>query len=276
MLKKTFVLIALCGATIFLLSGPAAARDGKPFVLKLAKGKLTDVFKRMDTEISSTAAKLSTIDFASPGAREILRACSSRFYSVDCVIFDARGVMKVVEPAEQKKFEGTNLGADPILVQVRESKKPILSNVFRAAEGMDAVTVHYPILSSDKKFLGSIGVLIKPEILIAKVIGPTVEATAYSCTVLQKDGRILYDSEAREIGRNIITDPIFNDLPELRDAMKKVVKEKNGSASYRLMKKGDRDAVRKEMVWGTAELDGTEWRITIVGESADNPAPKAK
>lgn len=269
MIKKASLLVALCLAVIHFSPGPACAEADPSAALQQIQGRLTEVFGKMDRELSAVTAKLATIDFGSPEARDIMRRCSSHPYSVDCVIFDAKGVMKVIEPAPYTKYEGTDLGSDKILVTIKETKKPIFSSMFRAAEGMDAVSAQYPILAPGEDLLGSLSVLIRPEVFLAKVIEPIVQTTPFACMVMQTDGLILYDADPGEIGKNLYTNPQYKDFPEVLAAGRKMAKEETGSATYHFLKHDGQGSTRKEIVWATTGLYGTEWRIGVISELAE-------
>ena len=272
MYKKVSMLIAICFSIISFSYSSATAENERSAILLRIQGGLSDVFEKMDRDLSSVTSRLSTIDFESAEARDILRRCAARTYSVDCVIFDAKGVMKVIEPAEYKRHEGTDLGSDKVLVLLRTTKQPVFSNVFRSVEGINAVVAQYPILSPEKELLGSLSALIKPEVLLANIVAPIIEKTPFSCTVMQKDGLDIYDTDPAQIGRNLFTDPLYKDFPELVDVGRRVVKEEKGSAAYRFLKKGGNETVRKEAVWATVGLYGTEWKIVVISEVGDqNP-----
>ena len=269
MFKKAFLLIALSVSMISFSHGIACAENDKSAVLQHVQSRLTDVFGKMDKELATVTAKLSTTDFGSAEAKDIARRCASHPYSVDCVIFDAKGVMKVVEPAQYNKFEGTDLGSDKLIALLRETKKPIFSNRLRVVEGMDAVVAQHPILSPKQEFLGSLSIVIRPEIFLAKVVEPIIKTTPFACLVMQKDGLILYDADPKEIGKNVFTDPLYKNFPELLEAARKMAKEEKGSATYRFMKQDAKGTTRKEIVWATAGLYGTEWRIAVISEIAE-------
>lgn len=176
--------------------------------------------------------------------------------------------MIAVEPADYKEHEGADISTQEHIIKLHKTKKPVFSDAFRAVEGFYAVDLEHPVFSG-KKMIGSVSVLFRPETMLAGVIGPLAEGTALKFLVMQKDSRILYDTDREGTGRMIFTDPIYRRYPDLLLLANRMAKEKSGTGSYYLPVKGLVKPVRKEVTWTTVNLFANEWRIAAsqpVGE----------
>ena len=77
----------------------------------------------------------------------------------------------------------------------------------------------------------------------------------------------IYDSDAEEVGLNILTDTLYAKA-DVRAAAEKICAEKSGTASYSLVENG-RVSV-KEAAWETLSYGGQEWRIVVTKITARN------
>ena len=68
------------------------------------------------------------------------------------------------------------------------------------------------------------------EELIGRVIMPLLQDTSYDAWAVQTDGRVIFDTTAEEIGKNLFTDPAYQSVG-LQEAFKRVVAE-HGTESY--------------------------------------------
>ena len=271
-MKKTFLLAvgiaALMASYVFCMD-----IEGMTPALEDVKKNVTETFTSIDKELSAAAGKLSAVDLKTGKARKILSGlCKGQDYLIDCAIVDGAGRMIMVEPAEYSKLEGSDISQQAHIITLRQSKKPVFSNVFRSVEGVEAIDFEYPIFSDNGKFIGSVSMLVKQDALFDDIVMPLVEEKAYKIWVMQKDGLIIYDPDSAQIGRNIFSDEFFQPFEGLISFSRTVAKAKSGGGSYDFYSRGleDKKIVKKYAVWDTVSLYGTEWRI-IVMEADKNP-----
>ncbi len=79
----------------------------------------------------------------------------------------------------------------------------MLSNSFRAVEGIDAVVLIWPIVTARGEVLGSVSALFKPGDLVAGTIAPAAETRVIKVNVAQTDGLVTYCSNGAETGKNL-------------------------------------------------------------------------
>lgn len=245
-------------------------------VLEKAKEGISVTLNSIDAGLSTVTKDLSGVDFNSDKARQILKGlCKDRDYLIDCSIIDKSGKMIVVEPQEYKRYEGSDLSRQDQVIAVRQSKKPVFSDVFRSVEGIESVVFEYPIFSNKNDFLGSVSMLVRQEALAADVVMSLVADKQCKIWIMQKNGLIVYDPDPDQIGRNIFSNEMFKPFKDLVDFSRTVAMEKEGAGSYDFYAKGleDKTVVKKYVAWDTVSLYGTDWRIVVM--EADKPVASA-
>jgi hypothetical protein len=266
------------------LSMPAIAQEKMsppgaelPPVLSELRKAVTAELSKVDQDVAKLAGRLSERDFRTAETRKMLGdLCRSYPYAVDCSVVDRQGRMKAVEPGEYGKFEGADISGQEQMIRLRESGKPVLSNVFWAVEGFDAVDLEHPVFSSDGGFAGSVSMLIRPEALFSFVLVPILQGMPVEAFAMQKDGRILYDVDKEEIGSMLFENPMYRPFPHLIEVGKMASRKKSGTGSYDFWQEGTGELVRKDAYWTTVGLHGTEWRLVVMHVGAGRAAAAGK
>ena len=248
-------------------------------VLKQVKQDVSAALSSIDKDLKAAAEELSVVDLKSEAARKVLNNLRKfRPYVVNCSILDADGTKITVEPEEYKEYENADRSGLPYVIELLKDKKPVLSDVYAAAEGINAVSAGYPIFSDTGELLGAVRMLIREELLLA----PLAENWPYKIWIMQPNGLLIYDPDPKQVGKNIFTDPLFKPFSDLISFSKTVALSNNGAGSYEFYAQGleDKTVVEKVAVWDTVSLYGTEWRL--VAMELDQPvevkqpaAPKA-
>jgi len=228
---------------------------------------------RLDSALAGAAKGLAGKAPNSPETRKILRElCRSTPSAVDCAFVDATGRMVDIEPAEYRRFEGTDISGQEQIVRLHRAKKPVMSRVIRTVEGFDAVDLEYPVFSAEGGFAGSVSILVRPESLISEVAAGLVHGLPIDVWAMQTDGRILYDPDKEEIGRMLFTDPVYRPFPQLRSLGARIAKDGTGSGSYEFLGNGQKKPVGKDAYWTTVGLYGTDWRVLATHARTDDAA----
>jgi hypothetical protein len=142
-----------------------------------------------------------------------------------------------------------------------------MSPVFPAAEGFDAVSIRWPVRDETGVYLGLVSVLVDPQRLLAEQADRALAGTPNTAWATDTDGRLIYDRDPGDlVGRNMLTDPVFANYPELVALATRVTVEPAGSGTYTFTPGGGGSPVRKEAVWATTGLHGTEWRLVVARE----------
>jgi len=243
--------------------------------LEKTKEGITAVFTSIDADMAAAAKKLSIVGPKSDDARKVLSdLCKKGDYVIDCAIVDTKGVMIAVEPKEYSKYEGEDISKQPQVAVMLQYNRPVLSDVFRSVEGIDAVDFGYPISSSSGEFIGSVSMLVKQQALSQDIIVPLVSYIPCKVWIMQKDGLVVYDPDPQQIGKNIFKDDFYRPFQDLVSFSETVAGSRDGAGSYDFYTKGleDKTIVKKYAIWDTVSLYGTEWRIIVM--EADKPLEK--
>jgi hypothetical protein len=138
--------------------------------------------------------------------------------------------------------------------------RPILSSGFMAVEGYLGVVLSRPLYNSKKQFLGSINLVLRPDLLLEDItkdipVGDEV-------WTMQPDGMIICD-DSDEVGKNLFTDPIYKDFGELRELGKQISAKSSGKGEYSFYASGSKTLVKKSATWATMKFNGRIWRVVL-------------
>jgi basic membrane protein A and related proteins len=228
------------------------------------------VLNKLEGDLKQSAQALSGKALKGSGARGVLKKLyTSNPYIIDCETVSDRGIMLVVEPQEFGSSEGADISKQAHMVKLFQTAKPVLSRAFRSVEGPEAVAFHYPVFSSGTQFSGSVATLFAPEYLLSGIIGPVASILPVDISLMQTDGRMIYDIDTRQIGLNAFTAPLYAPFPEVLSLVKKVAAEKEGAGTYRFYRQGSATPVVKDAYWKTIAFHGAEWRLIIACSKDD-------
>jgi hypothetical protein len=216
----------------------------------------------LDLDMSAAASELSRTGLSGPEARQILNGLSSKYpFIIDCLTANVAGKMVTVAPDAYSSYEGSDISTQDVTVKFNETKQPMLSQMFTAVEGMDAVVIMRPVLSEKGDFMGSLSALFKPETLLSGVSEPILRGTDITLDVMQLDGLDIYDSQGNDTGLNLFTDPVFQQYTDLIALGHQMVAEESGTGSYTINSYKTGQMVKKQVSWETVKLHGTAWRL---------------
>ncbi len=274
---KTFPLTGWVFVVGIVTGKPGRTDMEFPPILSELEKEITTELNKMDRDLARLAGNISEKNLKTTGTRKMLgELCRSYPYTVDCAVVDRNGRMVQVEPEEYSEFEGMDISDQEQMIRLRESKKPVLSKVIKAAEGFDAVDLEHPVFSSKGELAGSVSVLIRPETMLAAIISPVVQGMPVDVWLMQKDGRILYDPDEAEVGKMLFDDPVYKPYPQLLALGKLIAKEIKGTGSYEFLGKGLEKPVKKDAYWTTVGLHGTEWRFVVTHARAGHALSPGK
>lgn len=184
---------------------------------------------------------------------------------LEVVYVDSNGVIRYVEPPEYKSAEGADISEQPQVIQLFETNHRIMSDVFMLVEGYTAIVIESP-LQKNNKCVGSISPVFKPNEFIKHFSDSIVAGKVDDFFVMQTNGDIVYDIDPTQSGRNLFTDTLYQDYPELLTAGHKIVEEDSGHTTYSFLDKTKQSVVNKDLWWRTTNFYGTKWKYCIVKE----------
>lgn len=262
-MTRKFLISTLTIVSALILILPQGFCDPGSSVLLDAILQETEAeFRRIDAELKQAAWELGASGLTDDRARESLsRLCGKFNFAVDCTAVDPQGRMLTVEPPVFRIYEGKDISDQEQIKRISETRLPVMSDVFKAVEGFDAVDVEHPVSTRDGRHLGFVSLLFKPEKFLGDIVEPLVKGTPVYIWAMDKSGRILYDSEdKKEIGLNLFTADLYRPYPDLIRLGKLISAKPQGNGVYRFLEARGK-AVRKNAAWTTVSLYGTEWRL---------------
>ena len=143
-----------------------------------------------------------------------------------------------------------------------------MSTAIHTVEGFVAFDLQHPALDPKGRFIGSVSVLTTPD-FFGSVIQPKVAQFPVEMWMMQKDGRIIYDINPGEIGRNLFTDKLYADHPSLITVGRKMAGPAKGRGHYVFLHKNLQKEVQKELIWTTVALHKTEFRLALAYVKTD-------
>lgn len=279
-MRKHVILTMLFAAVGWgVATAPALSANDAPAALSLTCRGIEREFGRLDAALKRAAQTLGRTGLTGEPARAALaELCGGFDAAVDCAAVDRSGRMVAIEPAPFRVHEGKDIGAQEQVRRLMKTGKPVLSRVFRSVEGLYAIDAEYPVSAPDGRRLGAVSLLFLPEKLLGGVIVPLVQGDPTNSAspgqgglqiwAMEDTGRILYDVDAREIGQDLFTAPIYKPYPSLIRLGRQIARRSAGGGVYEFLKDADeRTVMRKRAHWQTVSLYGTAWRLVAVQPS---------
>lgn len=229
--------------------------------------RIEQSLKIIDADLSKTARTIGK-DVRGPMVKRqaLSELCAGKTYAVDCVFINARGIMETVEPQKYSKKEGTDISRQELVSRMHKDQKPVLSQIFTAAEGLQGVVFQHPVFDAGKKFAGSVSLFIMPEVLIREAIKDVKIETGMGVTVVEPSGANVFSTEPEQIRQNVLTSPQYKGYERLRDMGRRILAEKEGTATYHYIKPGTDMVVKKSAIWKNISFYDNYWRVVITTE----------
>ena len=276
-MKKTWsLLIAVVLAAILLVMtagclGPVKNEKQLQSATENLQSIIQSKLLNLDNAVSAAAEKVVKSGLQGEETRGILNGLCKKYpYLLDCSAADPQGKMVTIAPEEYSRYEGTDTAnteaSKKFFAEFSENKKPMLSNVFRAVEGADAVALVWPVVTEKGESLGSVSALFKPGALLGGTIAPAAETRAMKVNVMQLDGMVIYCSMGTETGKNVLTDPSYKNYPELIAQAEKIAAQKTGTGGYMYPDAATGKPVKKTIYWTSVGLHSTDWRLASIVE----------
>lgn len=194
-------------------------------------------------------------------------------YAFDVAYVDSNGIIQGVQPPFAGVI-GTDISGQEQFQRVQSSRMPVLSKEFLAAEGFYSVAFQHPILTSDGLFLGATSILIRPQTLLRSIVENETKGVPVDVWVMQPDGRIIYDKDDEEIGKNLFTDDLYKPFKGLVELGKKMATVESGMSKYDFFAIGTDKVVTKNAAWITIDVYGTQWKIVATTSIDKSQSPE--
>jgi polar amino acid transport system substrate-binding protein len=252
------------------------------YVLLLIQADVQGHLSDLNVEVANASSELSKTGLSGAAAREVLSkkmknssiVQGALIYSTfgkngEILETECRGCSgsageKPSSNGSEKNLSGT---PDAMMKYVILSKNPAISREFKTTFGFNGSILAYPVFSKQDELLGGVSATFEPDVILNALSAPEqhlisssiANITGFSIFVLDLDGRIAYDDNPAEIGKNVFGDPFYEPFQSLIELAHKIVAERAGHGRYSFQDNGT--AVQKECYWTTAGIHGGEFRI---------------
>ncbi len=136
------------------------------------------------------------------------------------------------------------------------------------------VTVTTAIYDAEGNYNGTLRVGLNTGYLFSGITEALRNEYGYTLWVTQTDGLVIFDQDSIEIGRNLVTDSIYQ-IPSLQNMVKNALGNESGNNSYIFYDETWMNLVQTNTVWDTVSPGyGTEWRIVLSDNVAENSDEK--
>jgi len=232
-------------------------------LLQQTNEEINNIFKKMQKSLEVAAGKLSAVGIKGEAATQALQELyEANEHAFDCATINPKGVIAAVAPEKASCILGVDISHQEQIVRLKKTHKPVVSTAIDTIEGFVGFDLQHPVFNQNGEFIGSVSILTKPH-FFGSVIKQKVANFPVEIWMMQKDGRIIYDTNAEEIGKNLFTDKLYADFPTLIQVGREMVQSKQGRSHYTFLDKKLKSKVRKELIWNTIELHGTEFRLAL-------------
>jgi kynurenine formamidase len=248
---------------VTLASEAATAQSPAPAFLPAFRERVQDALNAVDVEVRRVASQVSAAGWQSAEARQALdRLARAQACAIDGCFIDKHGILRVVAPEEYRKHEGADVSRQAQVRRLQKTRNPVLSASFLSVEGVEAVDLEHPVFDAQGALVGSVSLLIKPEVLLREVVERSGLPAGWEVSVLETSGCFLYASQRSTIGKNLRRDPQFQSRPSLRALGRRMVRQAEGSGTFDLAESGPLPASRPAF-WTTVSLHATAWRLLV-------------
>jgi len=247
---------------------PATPPTGHATMLLLlddAAGKIQDALNGLDQATAGAAGALETPGISGPVTdAELGRIAAAHPAVLDVITYDQDAVVRAAEPEDAKELVGQELEVRAILQAVAD--KPLMSDLFPLARGGYGVVIVHPVFSADGTFTGVVSTAFSPYELVAPIVLNVSRGTPCTFMVVQTGGRVLYDPDPEEVGRETFDETMYAEFPEIIAFARHYSGNRTGYGTYSFHSTGFGEIVRKEAFWTTVGVHGTEWRVMVIRE----------
>jgi len=243
-----------------------AARQEMLASLSMIQSGADEAFQHAYRELTNASAALRATGLEGERARAVLSALAARVpHAVDAVTVNTSGIIVTAMPEEYQDAEGVDISDQPQVRYMLDHKMPVMSDVFIMVEGFAASDFEVPVFDGEGRFNGSVSVTLDISGMMMELVERHLDLDRFQFTCLQIDGTESYDTDDSQIGRNLFTDPAYQNHTAVLETMERVVTEGQGYATYRYYRTlGSEELVDKETYWASTGMFGASWRLMVI------------
>jgi hypothetical protein len=215
--------------------------------------KIIEQIKTMGVELKFLADSESDAGDGSHELPDLLRSARERSHGY---VYAAYRISKDGLIADMYPVDEASLGADiseqTHMIKIKETKRPVLSDVFDAVEGFQGVTLHFPVLKNGQ-FDGTVAFLINIDDLFKELTLLDKGAGSQAFFLFDKNRKIILSDNKEYLGKNIQE---ISRYSALKNIFEIIIKSKQ--FSYLLTSIEDEEYV---VTYQPVELEDNTWFI---------------
>lgn len=263
----------LCGYLFFAFYGEAkknaieALNDNQLLHAKQAAKEIETFFEQWIERLVFISKDESIISINELGKKEMQFFFDTHSNEIKGITrLDAKGKIAYSVPYK-KDLIGIDISQQQHIKEIMQTHKPVISDVFKAVQGFEAIAVHVPVFRG-KIYDGTIGVLINFQLIAKRSLeGIKIGETGYAW-MTSRDGTELYCPVPGHTGKSVFEN--CKDFPTIIAMAKEMLEGKQGITTYKFDKIKDKtvQTVKKHAVYMPIRLANTFWSI-VVASSED-------
>jgi PAS domain S-box-containing protein len=213
-------------------------------------GVLTS-FSKMDDVISMTAGGRHDMTLLRESHQDQIRSITR---------MDENGVIIFTYPVHGAG--GRDISDQPHVKQLLKERKPVVSDVFRAVQGFDAVALHVPVFSGDV-FRGSVAIVLDFESITRRYLDVIRTGETGHAWIVSRDGTQLYSSMPGFAGKSAFDN--YKDNPAMLAMIRDMLRGHEGSAVYTAEGTGHgiTGQDRRYSVYWPVRFNNTFWALVV-------------
>lgn len=242
----------------------ATYHDEMRQIITVITDELLSDLSILEVQNQKSAEELSQTGISGDAAEGILNnKVTNTPYCHSSLIISPEGVVTAAAPVRYTYLVGEDLGYQDAVIKAHDLKEPVVSDLFLLKEGFYGISFSVPVFSPDDVYLGYTDITFRPEEIIRQAVSPILEQTRYEILIMQPDGLTVYETNEEEIGKNTLTDPLYQD-PAVHEAAASVAENTAGIATYPFWNRNWDQVTYREIVWDTLEYAHQEWRVALI------------
>jgi hypothetical protein len=220
--------------------------------------------KKVDALVVSTSLNLSAYGLNGSEARARLNSSlAANANLMSLITYDRNGIVQAAEPSSYYYLMGENLSGADNVQRLLAQKIPIMSNVITGGPNGDGAVLAAPVFDADGLFLGGVSGMFNVSTMLGSALPKLLNGTSFTFWSIQLDGLEIYDTDAAQIGMNLLG-PAYADFPQAQAMGWRMVNESSGYVTYSFYTALHSGVlVNKECYWTSIGAHNFLWRLSI-------------
>ena len=163
---------------------------------------------------------------------------------------------------------GRNISGQDHIRQIMRTHKPVMSNVFTAVQGYEAVALHVPVFKNNE-YRGTIGVIVDFRALAKRYLEDIRIGNTGYAWVISQDGTELYCPVPGHTGKSVFEN--CKDFPSILAMAGDMLKGRQGltTYTYNQIRGNEVDVVRKLAAYTPINIGNTFWSIVVASSEEE-------